>query len=152
MMLVAATEAGEKAVGSTGGMLHTQDTSPYYASWARTAPDTFTELRQALLAGDLARMGEAMEHSALCMHASMFAARPALVYWTPATLALIARVRELRRAGSFAYFTIDAGPHVKVLTRTDEAPALRAALEAVPGVRRVITSGIGQGARLLGVT
>jgi len=150
MMLIAATEMGPKAVGSTNGMLHTQATSPYYSSWVDTAPRVYAELLSALLAGDVQKLGETMEHSALLMHASMIAARPALMYWSPATLAALACVRELRQRGTLAYFTIDAGPHVKVLTTSEHSTLVREQLLSVPGVRQVLVSGVGRGARILG--
>jgi diphosphomevalonate decarboxylase len=148
-MLIAVTQTGPKEVGSTQGMLLTQRTSPFYPGWRSAAPEIFGELRAALLAGELDRVGQAMERSALAMHASMFAATPALIYLSPTTLAAMACVRELRANGRFAYFTMDAGPHVKVLTLADQIDAVRSALETVPGVLRVMVSGIGGGARIV---
>jgi diphosphomevalonate decarboxylase len=149
VMVIAVTQTTPKKVGSTRGMLRTQHTSPYYEGWRSHAPGIYAELRQALLRGDFEKVGEAMEHSALCMHASMFAASPPLVYLSPATLAAMECVQDLRAAGTFAYFTMDAGPHVKVLTLAAQAPAVRSALETVPGVQRVMLSGVGAGARVL---
>jgi diphosphomevalonate decarboxylase len=146
-MVVAITQIGPKKVGSTQGMLLTQRTSPLYPGWRDAAPGIYAELRAALEAGDFERVGEAMEQSTLCMHGSMFAARPGLIYATAPTLAAIDCVRELRAAGTFAYFTMDAGPHVKVLTTEDAAGAVRRALETVPGVLRVLVSGAGGPAR-----
>jgi diphosphomevalonate decarboxylase len=150
VMVVAVTDPGPKAVGSTAAMQLTQASSPYYASFRESAPLAYREVRSALLAGDLERLGEAMEHSTLLLHACMFAARPALIYWNAATVSALECARELRRGGTFAYFTIDAGPHVKVLTQRDQSLKVSAALAAVPGVSRVIVSGIGAGARLVG--
>jgi diphosphomevalonate decarboxylase len=150
-MVIAVTDAGPKQVGSTQGMLQTQVSSPYYAGWREAAPRVYGELRGALLAGDFEKVGEAMEHSTLLMHASMLSARPALIYMNPATLAVIARVRELRRRGTFAYFTMDAGPHVKVLTHSSDSAAVGRELELVPGVSRVIVTGVGGDARVVGV-
>jgi diphosphomevalonate decarboxylase len=148
-MIVAVTQAGPKAVGSTAGMQHTRATSPYYAAWVDHAPLTFEEIRSAVLDRDLDRLGPAVEQSALMMHASMLAARPALCYLTPTTLAVVDAVRRLRDAGLAAYFTIDAGPHVKVLTaRASEAP-VRQAIDAVPGVLRTILCRPGPGARIV---
>jgi diphosphomevalonate decarboxylase len=147
-MVVAITQTGPKKVGSTQGMLLTQRTSPLYPGWREAAPRIYTELRAALAAGDFEKVGEGMEQSTLCMHGSMFAARPGLIYATPATLAAIECVRELRAGGTFAYFTMDAGPHVKVLTLEPAAEAVRRALETVPGVLRVLVSGAGGPARL----
>lgn len=145
-LVIAITKRGPKSVGSTEGMLLTQETSPYYRAWTESAPIVFEELRTALIQGDLQRAGEAMEHSTLLMHASMMAARPALFYWEPGTLAAMNCVRQLRRGGSLAYFTMDAGAHVKVLTERHQAPEIEKQLSQVPGVEQVIISGIGPGA------
>jgi len=137
-MLVAVTAAGPKAVGSTEGMTHTRATSPYYATWVNHAPVLFERVRDAVLARDLAALGPAVEQSALMMHASMLAADPAVIYFLPTTLAVIARVRELRAQGTAAFFTMDAGPHVKVLTQKSAAADVATALGEVAGVKRVI--------------
>lgn len=147
-MVIAVTQTAPKKVGSTQGMLRTQETSPYYDAWRGAAPRIYSELRGALARGELERVGEAMEQSTLCMHATMFAAAPAIIYFSPKTLAAMDCVRDLRAAGTFAYFTMDAGPHVKVLTLVDHAERVRHELETVPGVHQVIVSAAGAAARV----
>jgi diphosphomevalonate decarboxylase len=139
-MLVAVTSEAAKDTGSTDGMQHTQLTSPYYASWVADAPRLFADVKAAVLARDFERLAPAAEQSALAMHASMLAASPALIYFRPATLAVIEAVRAVRRAGTPACFTIDAGPHVKVLVEPEHAASVRRLLEGVPGVLRVLES------------
>jgi diphosphomevalonate decarboxylase len=83
------------------------------------------------------------------MHASMLAANPALIYFRPATLSVIETVRALRKSGMPACFTIDAGPHVKVLVEPNSAATLRSALAATAGVLRVLESAPGPDAAVL---
>lgn len=147
-MVVTLTAKGPKSVGSTEGMQHTAETSPYYSPWVAHAPALFEEVRQGVLGRDIERLGAAMEQSALMMHASMFAARPAVIYFQPTTLAVMTAVRELRQAGTPAYYTMDAGPHVKVLTLPEHAARVARAVEAVPGVERSIVTGAGPDAEL----
>jgi len=139
-MLVAVTALGEKETASTDGMGHTQDTSPYYAAWVEAAPAIYEEVRAALLARDFDALGPAVEHSALAMHASMLAARPALIYFAPATLRVMERVRAYRKRGGRAYFTMDAGPHVKVLVEPSAAAELELELSKLEGVTQVLRS------------
>lgn len=148
-MVIALTRAGEKSVGSTEGMIRTAKTSPYYAGWLDHAPRLFDRIRQGVLARDIEGLGPAVEASALSMHASMFAADPAIVYFSPVTIAVMERVRELRAGGTPAFYTMDAGPHVKVLTEAARAAAVAQALGAVPGVLQVIRSAPGGDASLL---
>lgn len=142
-MVIALTAAGAKAVGSSEGMDRTARTSPYYQAWVEHAPAVYERARRAIIDQNLEALGEAMEESALMMHASMFAARPALVYFTPATLAAMERVRALRTEGVPAFFTMDAGPHVKVLTRPSFATRVADALADTPGVLSVLVSRVG---------
>jgi diphosphomevalonate decarboxylase len=93
-------------------------------------------------------LGPLIEQSALLMHASMWGAVPPLIYFTGGTLAVIARVRELQTKGVPAYFTMDAGPHVKVITSSAEAELVRLGLETTPGVLRTIHCRLGSDARV----
>lgn len=147
-MVIAVTATGPKETSSTEGMRHTLATSPYYRAWVEAAPGMFAEVERAVRARDLEALGVLVEQSALAMHASMLAARPALIYFTPATLRAMERVRGLRKAGTLAFYTMDAGPHVKVLCTPADASAVASALAGVEGVERVIVSGAGPGAHL----
>ena len=147
-IVVAVTAEGRKSVGSTDGMTHTRDTSPYYEAWVRSAPALADEVRAGLAARDLKRIGEAMEQSTLAMHACGMAAAPGLLYWQPATLAAFHRVRELRSEGVVVYATMDAGPHVKALCGAADVGKVASALEAVPGVLRTLRATPGPGIQL----
>jgi len=137
---VVVTTLQQKKVGSTDGMAHTQATSPYYAAWVGRAPTLFERARQAVLARDIEALGTAAEESAFAMHACAMAAVPSLIYFSPVTLAVVERVRELRRAGIGAYVTADAGPHVKVLSSGRDTAKIAAALREVAEVERVIVA------------
>jgi diphosphomevalonate decarboxylase len=145
-VLVCVTTEAPKAVGSTDGMRVTMEKSPYARAWLEHAPRLHVRLREALLARDFAEVGELAEASALAMHATAIAA--GITYWNGATLDVLAAVRGLREAGTPAYATIDAGPHVKVLVRPGDVLSVRAAMDRVPGVLRIIEARPGEGARL----
>jgi diphosphomevalonate decarboxylase len=124
-------------------MLRTARTSPYYTPWVERAPALCDRIRRAILDRDLAALGPAVEASALAMHASMFAADPPIVYMSPVTIAVMDRVRELRASGVPAFYTMDAGPHGKVLTLPERAEEVANALKSVPGTIDVIRCGPG---------
>jgi diphosphomevalonate decarboxylase len=147
--VVALTARGPKALGSTAAMDRTARTSPFYPAWVAGSEADLADARAAIAARDLPALGRVAERSALRMHASAMAADPAIIYWNGATLAAMAAVVELRAAGVAAYFTIDAGPHVKVLCATADAARVAAALAAVPGVQSTVTASPGPGARVV---
>lgn len=148
-LVVAITAAGEKTIGSTAAMSRTAATSPYYDAWVRSVDGDLAAARAAIAARDLNGLGAVAERSALRMHASAMAADPPILYWNAATLAAIATVRALRERGTAAFFTIDAGPHVKVLCAAADADAVAAALGGTAGVLRTLIAAPGPGARAL---
>ncbi len=149
-MVIAIVGGGAaKSHGSRDAMAHVAATSPLYDAWLALVTRDLAAAEAALAAGDLARLGEVAEANALAMHASAFAARPAIIYWQPATVALLAIVRELRAAGHAAWATIDAGPHVKVLTTAADAAHVATAVASIAGVTEVLTSGAGRGAEVV---
>jgi diphosphomevalonate decarboxylase len=148
-LLVAITSQGSKAIGSGEAMERTAQTSPYYAGWLQSVAEDLPAARAAVLAKDLPSLGQIAERSALRMHASAMAADPAIIYWNPVTLAVMETVRQLRAFGTQAYFTIDAGPHVKVLCAARDCASVEPALAATPGVLRTLVLAPGPGAEIV---
>jgi diphosphomevalonate decarboxylase len=148
-MVIAVVGGGEaKEHGSRDAMEHCAETSPLYAGWLACVPRDLDAAERAIRDRDLDALGQVAEANALAMHAAAIASRPGIVYWRPATLACMEAVRALRRRGVPAYFTMDAGPHVKALTGAETAAEVAAALAAVPGVTGVMVSAAGPGAEV----
>ncbi|MBM4269560.1 MAG: diphosphomevalonate decarboxylase [Deltaproteobacteria bacterium] len=147
-LLVAVAEEGKKDVPSRDAMEHVTATSPLFAGWVAAQDGDLEAMRRAIAARDLRAVGTIAEENCLRMHATCLAARPPVFYWTPATLAAIQRVRELRGSGCDAYFTIDAGPQVKVVCAPQDADAVAEGLATVPGISRVLRSGAGPGVEI----
>lgn len=148
-VIIAITTAGPKAMASRAGMAASRDTSPFYSEWLRSHPADLRAGRRCVEARDFPALAELAEASCLKMHAVMLATRPPLIYWSPATLACLQVVQALRRDGVPVFFTIDAGPQLKAVCEPAAAATVREALAAVPGVVRLIDSGLGPGARCI---
>jgi len=148
-ILVAVTSEAPKAVSSSDGMRRTAATSPYYRAWIESGGADLAAARSAVRERSLARVGTIAEANCLRMHAAAMAASPPLLYWKPATIAVMERVWALRERGVEAYFTIDAGPQVKVLCEQPSADDVASALATVSGVLRVIRSAPGDAARVV---
>jgi diphosphomevalonate decarboxylase len=147
-LVIALVNPGPKAVSSRAAMRRTVETSPLYRSWAASSKADLAGMMTALHRGDLDAVGEIAERNALGMHATMLAARPAVRYLSPPTVAVLDSVLQLRADGVSAYATMDAGPNVKVLChRSDASAVAEAVLGAAPG-SSVVIAGQGPGARL----
>ena len=133
-MVVVVLSDGRKTISSTQAMRRTMTASPLYPAWVEASREDLRAALEAVRSGDLARLGEVAEANALGMHASMMAARPAIMYWLPRTIEVLHTIRAMRQDGLPAWATIDAGPNVKVLTRGGSAERVAAALrEHMPG-------------------
>ena len=149
-MVIAVVGGGQaKEHGSRDAMEHCAETSPLYAAWLDCVPGDLAAAERAIRDRDLDALGQVAEANALAMHAAAMASRPGIVYFRPATLACMEAVRGLRNRGVPAYFTMDAGPHVKALTLAPAVAEVAATLAAVPGVTDVMVSPPGPGAEVI---
>jgi len=142
-VVIAVTDPGPKAVGSTAAMLASEATSPYYGAWVAAQEEDLDEAAAAVAARDFGRLAAVSEYSCLKMHALTLSSRPGILYWKPATLACLHAVRELRAAGHGTFFTVDAGPQVKAVCLPEAAETVAAALTAVPGVTGLLRAALG---------
>ena len=124
-MLVVMVNQQEKDLSSREGMELTRRTSPFYQLWPQEVEKDLQTIKEAIRRQDFETMGEVAEHNAMKMHATMIAANPSFTYWQPDSLDVMNHVRHLRRQGIPCYFTMDAGPNVKILCRQSQADQIQ---------------------------
>ncbi|MBP3194536.1 MAG: diphosphomevalonate decarboxylase [Cardiobacteriaceae bacterium] len=100
---------------SRDAMIHTARTSPYFSAWIETAELELTKIEAAITNGNLRKLLQLAEENALAMHAAMLAARPSLLYLQSETITAMRKVWDLRESAAEIFFTIDAGPNLKLL-------------------------------------
>jgi diphosphomevalonate decarboxylase len=148
-VIAAVTSTAPKPVSSGEAMEASRRTSPFYSRWVEEQDMDLATARDAIAVRDFGKLASIAEHNCLKMHSVMWASRPPVVYWNAATLACLERVRELQADGVAAFFTIDAGPQVKVICLPADESQVVEALSNTPGVESVLASGIGAGATLM---
>lgn len=148
-MVVVVVNSGEKAVSSRKGMKRTVATSPFYRAWVESAAEDLEMIKIAIKNRDFEQMGEIAESNGLKMHATMLGANPPLSYWEPDSVVVMQMVRELRREGIPCYFTMDAGPNVKIICRLSQSNIIKARLEQIFKTEQIIVTGPGAGITVL---
>jgi len=128
-------------------MIHCMDSSPFYKPYIDSNERDVKQAITALKAGNLLDLGRVMEHSTLKMHAVCLSANPGFWYANPTTMEALEKIKQLRSEGHTCYFTMDAGPHVKVLCPKEDSKALQKQLEKIPGNLGVDICLPGQGAK-----
>ncbi len=145
---VAVVSQAHKAVGSTGG--HTlADTSPFQSVRVQDAPRRLEICRRAILEKDFSTFAEIIELDSNMMHAVMQTSTPPLMYWQPATLAVMSAVQAWRKSGFPAAYTIDAGPNVHVICPEGFQQQTAQRLKEIPGVLQVLQATCGGPAHLV---
>jgi diphosphomevalonate decarboxylase len=146
--LIAIVDVGHKSVGSTEGHA-LANTSPLQTARVASAPDRLARARLAVLKRDFDSLTEVVELDSLVMHAVMMTSTPPLMYWQPATIAMMQAVIDWRHAGLSACATIDAGPNVHVLCLTQDAEEIKQRLQKNSGVKEILSAKVGGPAKLV---
>ena len=135
----------EKEISSRVGMKRTVETSEFYDGWLSGIPADLKEIKAGIKEKDFNRVGAVAEANCLKMHATTLGAKPPFTYWTDATMRVMQTVQNLRKKGIPAYFTIDAGPNVKVLYQPENEAIVERTLRETADVSDVILSRVGAG-------
>ena len=139
-LLICLINKNKKRIPSRQGMEHTVQTSTFYKQWIKSAASDLQKMKQAIKKQDVVKIGQIAEHNAMQMHATTLAANPPFTYFEPDTLKLIQTVQELRKQGFNCYYTIDAGPNVKIIAPYSELAAIKTELlKCYPTLETIIT-------------
>ena len=114
----------KKPISSRDGMKLCTETSTNFKEWIAQSERDYSAMLAYLKENDFEKVGQLTESNALAMHATTKAAQPGFSYLTDESYKAMAFVRELRQKGELCYFTMDAGPNVKVLCREEDLERL----------------------------
>lgn len=120
-MVVCILNDGLKPYPSSVAMNITQDESPYFNAWIREAQNDIEPMTKYVMDHNIENVGLLAQKNALKMHASLMAAN--MWYFEPKTLEIMNIVRELQKTIP-VYFTMDAGPNVKIMTTEEHVNVL----------------------------
>lgn len=151
-MIILVINGQEKKVSSREGMKRTLRTSPFYPAWVEAAQTELKQMEVAIQQHDFEQVGKIMEANSYKMHATMLGANPPFTYFEPATIQAMQKVQKLREQGFSCYFTMDAGPNVKILCRKYDMSNLKERLLEDFSADQIILSDVGQGLKYLSET
>ncbi|MGT2928890.1 diphosphomevalonate decarboxylase [Streptococcus dentasini] len=113
-----------KTISSREGMKRCTETSSNFEQWVRQSEIDYQDMLTYLARNDFHKVGQLAESNALLMHATTSAAQPPFSYLTQESYKAMEFVKSLRQQGYSCYFTMDAGPNVKVLCRQEDLDQL----------------------------
>ena len=140
--VVVVVDEGMKRVSSTQG--HTSaHTSPFFATRQSHIDAKLAAVRRTIQDRDFTQFGELVEAEALEFHSILLTSRPPLVAWHPGTVQVMLAVQQLRAQGIEAYFTINTGFNVHVLTLPHHVDAVEAAMTSLSLVQKTLRVRVG---------
>ncbi|WP_374286546.1 diphosphomevalonate decarboxylase [Lactococcus sp.] len=114
-MIVAEISSAQKKMSSTKGMQLAQ-TAPTYPEWVRKSADQLEQMKAAIVAKDIEKIGLIAQDNALGMHEQNRRSLEPFDYFTTQTIEVVEFAKQCYREGLLAFVTIDAGPNVKIIT------------------------------------
>ncbi len=119
-MLACVVDDRPKKFGSTEAMEISRRTSPLYWEFHRRIPSDLEKAIRAVESRDLYLLAQVAEENCLMMHRVMETSDPPVVFLQPLSHRIMELVRFLRNKGGIpCFFTVDAGPNVKIFTPPD---------------------------------
>lgn len=143
-MIILVLNSDKKEISSRIAMKQTIDTSPLYESNVISSEKDLEDIKIAIKNKDFKRMGEIAEHNSMKMHATMLSANPPIMYFKHDSIKAIETVKELRDKGFDVYYTMDAGPNVKILCRKSQIDLLYNELKEVFCEDKIVISEVGK--------
>lgn len=148
-MIICVTSKKEKKIKSRAGMAQTVKTSPMYDAWLETVDEDLKAVREGILKKDFTTVGSVTEANCLKMHATMITTKPSIIYWNAGTMDIIHSVLEWRDSGLECYFTIDAGPQVKIICLEKNVNDIVERLKKFSHLEDVIVTKPGEGVKIV---
>ena len=123
-MIVLVLNENKKEISSRNGMELCAKTSTYFDEWVKQSEIDFVNMKKYLAENDFEKVGILTEENALRMHKTTETANPPFTYFNEKTYEAMDFVKNLRNNGEKCYFTMDAGPNVKVLCLEEDLERL----------------------------
>lgn len=142
--VVAVVDEGKKKVSSTEGHESAQS-SPFFAVRQQNISVKIKQMKQAIAEKDFSKLGSLAEAECLEFHSILLTSQPPLLMWYPGSLQVMHEVQQLRSEGILAYFTINTGFNVHVLTLPEFELQVQQRLAALPLVKKTLLAKVGAG-------
>lgn len=144
-MVIVIVNKNKKSLSSRKGMKRTVESSSFYKGWVESSEKDLKNIKNAIKNKDFKGMGRIAESNGLKMHGTMLGANPPISYWEPDSIVVMDMVRNLREEGIPCYFTMDAGPNVKILCKLSQADKIKEKLKKRFKDEQIIVTGPGPG-------
>ena len=148
-VLICIVSKEPKKISSREGMLISKKTSPIYQNWLDVNDRHINIALNAIKEKNFARLKNVTEKNCKLMHEVMKTSKPSISYLTEVTHSCLSEIENLRSLGHKLFYTIDAGPQVKIICEPQSSETIKNRIIDATDVIEIIHAGIGGSPKVL---
>jgi len=147
--IVVVLKTPERKMNTREAMKLSIKTSPFFKSRLETIDTSLAQIRLAIKEKDFISLGSIAEMDCLSMHSVAITSNPPQIFWTPETVKVMHFVENLREEKIDAYYTIDTGANLHILTTPKFEKEIIKQIEEKIRPEKIISSKIGSGVKVV---
>ncbi|MFC1653720.1 diphosphomevalonate decarboxylase [Patescibacteria group bacterium] len=147
--VVVVVDEGMKKTSSTKGHTTAQSSIAYHERQSRII-EKINKVKTAIEKKDFLEFGNIVEKEALEFHSILLTSTPPMIAWYPGTVQVIHEVQKLREEGISAFFTINTGFNVHVLTLPKYEDVVLKRMNDLSLVKKTLVASVGGGPKEIG--
>lgn len=142
-------EQQKREFSTREAMKISKETSPVFQDRLDHIDLKLDKMRNAIKEKNFTILGQTAESDCNMVHSIALTSEPKLSFWTDETIQTIKLVENLRKEGIKAYYTIDTGANMHILTLPEFAAEIKMILNKIPYVVKTIVCKPGDGAKII---
>lgn len=140
--IVVVVDEGMKKISSTEGHESARSSIFFEARQAKIK-QKIVDVKNAISEKDFAKLGYLVEAECLEFHSILLTSKPPMVLWYPGTLEVMQEVEKMRQDGILAFYTINTGFNLHVLTLPEFENEVRQRIDKLSLVKKTILAKVG---------
>ena len=148
-ILICIVSNHKKKISSREGMEISKKTYPLYIDWLNINDRHIGLALKAIKNKNLNALEKVSEENCKLMHRVMKTSNPSIVYMTETTQSCLAEIQRLRSSGHKLFYTIDAGPQIKIICDPSSSKSIKDSIKKNTDVIKIIDARIGGPPKIL---
>ena len=148
-VLICIASINPKTTSSRVGMEISRETSPMYQKWLDINNEHINSALKSLKEKNLVDLAKVTEENCELMHKVMESSIPSIHYRNDLTHDCIAETMNLRASGHSLFYTIDAGPQVKIICEPKSSEFIKKRIMEETDINEIIHTRIGESPRVI---
>jgi diphosphomevalonate decarboxylase len=126
-----------------------KETSPMFKARLDVVEASLDKMRKAIEQREFTLLGQTAESDCNLVHSIALTSTPKLSFWIDETVRIINLVKDLRQGGIYAFYTVDTGSNMHILTLPHFAEEIDMILRKIPYIEKTIVCKPGDGAKII---